>query len=104
MHVMSSHVQALESAGLQAKDIDQVVLVGGTTRVPKVCQQATVCTHACMHTSRACQVREELTRFFGKPPNSDIDPDQAVAVGVAVQGDNAPFLSFALSSPLLCYP
>jgi molecular chaperone DnaK (HSP70) len=45
--------------------VSEVVLVGGSTRIPKV--------------------RELLTEYFGKPPNSQINPDEAVATGVAVQ-------------------
>ncbi|MDX2151282.1 MAG: molecular chaperone DnaK [Bryobacteraceae bacterium] len=58
--------QALSDAGLTPKDIDEVVLVGGSTRIPKV-QQI---------------VRE----FFGKEPNKSVNPDEVVAVGAAVQG------------------
>eukprot|EP00045_Choanoeca_perplexa_P004094 m.35425 g.35425 ORF g.35425 m.35425 type:complete len:426 (+) comp12393_c0_seq1:1128-2405(+) len=56
---------ALAQAELDTSDIAEVVLVGGSTRVPKV--------------------RSVLAQVFGKPPHSEIDPDQAVAVGVAVQ-------------------
>ncbi len=58
--------QALADAGLTPKDIDEVVLVGGSTRIPKV-QQI---------------VRE----LFGKEPNKSVNPDEVVAVGAAVQG------------------
>ncbi|HHJ80802.1 MAG TPA: molecular chaperone DnaK, partial [Candidatus Tenderia electrophaga] len=57
---------ALKDAGLSASDIDDVILVGGQTRMPKV--QAAV---------------EE---FFGKEPRRDVNPDEAVAVGAAIQG------------------
>ena len=57
--------QALQDAGLQQADIDEVVLVGGTTRIPRV-QQI---------------VRE----FFGKEPHKGVNPDEVVAVGAAVQ-------------------
>ena len=57
---------ALRAAGVQAKDIDQVVLVGGQTRMPKVV--------------------EAVKQVFGKDPNRDINPDEVVAVGAAVQG------------------
>eukprot|EP00043_Microstomoeca_roanoka_P017045 m.176703 g.176703 ORF g.176703 m.176703 type:complete len:369 (-) comp16563_c0_seq7:1491-2597(-) len=57
--------QALQLCELQATDIDEVVLVGGSTRVPKV--------------------RELLSNLFGKDPNHEINPDEAVARGVAMQ-------------------
>ena len=57
---------ALNDAGLSASDIDEVILVGGQTRMPKV--QAVV---------------EE---FFGKAPRKDVNPDEAVAIGAAIQG------------------
>ena len=56
---------ALEDAGLQASEIDDVILVGGQTRMPKV-----------------QQVVEE---FFGKEPRRDVNPDEAVAMGAAIQ-------------------
>src|SRR5712664_466903 len=58
--------QALEDAGVDPKNIDEVVLVGGSTRMPKVQQL----------------VRE----FFGKEPHKGVNPDEVVAVGAAVQG------------------
>ena len=58
--------QALKDAGLAAKDIDEVVLVGGSTRVPKI--------------------QEVVRRFFGKEPNKSVNPDEVVAVGAAIQG------------------
>jgi molecular chaperone DnaK len=58
--------QALQDAGLTPKDIDEVVLVGGSTRIPKVQQM----------------VRD----LFGKEPNKSVNPDEVVAVGAAVQG------------------
>jgi molecular chaperone DnaK len=58
-------VTSLKDAGLQPKDIDQVILVGGQTRMPRV-----------------QQVVEE---FFGKKPNKKVDPDEVVAVGAALQ-------------------
>ncbi len=58
--------QALIDAGLRAEDIDEIILVGGQTRMPRV-QQA---------------VRE----FFGKEPHKGINPDEVVAVGAAIQG------------------
>ncbi len=57
---------ALKDAGLKASEIEDVILVGGQTRMPKV-QQA---------------VRE----FFGKEPRKDVNPDEAVAIGAAIQG------------------
>ena len=57
---------ALNDAGLRASDIGEVILVGGQTRMPKV-QQA-------------------VAEFFGKEPRKDVNPDEAVAVGAAIQG------------------
>jgi molecular chaperone DnaK len=57
---------ALADAGLKVVDIDDVILVGGQTRMPKV--------------------QEEVENFFGKEPRRDINPDEAVAVGAAIQG------------------
>ncbi|MFZ5467754.1 MAG: molecular chaperone DnaK [Pseudomonadota bacterium] len=57
---------ALKDAGLSASQIDEVILVGGQTRMPKV--------------------REAVKAFFGKDPRKDVNPDEAVAVGAAVQG------------------
>ncbi|PJK09868.1 molecular chaperone DnaK [Lysobacteraceae bacterium NML08-0793] len=57
---------ALDDAGLKAADIAEVILVGGQTRMPKV-QQA-------------------VAEFFGKEPRKDVNPDEAVALGAAVQG------------------
>ncbi len=57
---------ALNDAGLRASDISEVILVGGQTRMPRV-QQA-------------------VTEFFGKEPRKDVNPDEAVAIGAAVQG------------------
>ena len=57
---------ALNDAGLRASDISEVILVGGQTRMPKV-QQA-------------------VAEFFGKEPRKDVNPDEAVAIGAAVQG------------------
>ncbi len=58
--------KALADAGITAKDVDEVVLVGGMTRMPKVIQL----------------VRE----FFGKEPHKGVNPDEVVAVGAAIQG------------------
>ena len=57
---------ALKDAGVTAADIDDVILVGGQTRMPKV--------------------QEEVERLFGKAPRKDVNPDEAVAVGAAIQG------------------
>ncbi|MBB5206901.1 molecular chaperone DnaK [Chiayiivirga flava] len=57
---------ALNDAGLRVSDISEVILVGGQTRMPKV-QQA-------------------VTEFFGKEPKKDVNPDEAVAIGAAIQG------------------
>jgi molecular chaperone DnaK len=57
--------QAIKDAGISAKDIDEVVLVGGSTRIPKV--------------------QEMVKEFFGKEPNKSVNPDEVVAVGAAVQ-------------------
>ena len=58
--------QALKDAGLSASDIDEVILVGGSTRIPAV--QAIV------------------EKFFGKAPSKGVNPDEVVAVGAAIQG------------------
>lgn len=57
---------ALKDAGLSVSDIDDVILVGGQTRMPKV--------------------QDKVKEFFGKEPRKDINPDEAVAVGAAIQG------------------
>ena len=57
--------QAIKDAGVDAKKIDEVVLVGGSTRIPKV--------------------QEIVKSFFGKEPNKSVNPDEVVAVGAAVQ-------------------
>ncbi len=56
---------ALKDAGLSAGDVDEVVLVGGMTRMPKVV--------------------EEVTKFFGKEPHKGVNPDEVVAMGAAIQ-------------------
>ncbi|HWF83244.1 MAG TPA: molecular chaperone DnaK [Vicinamibacterales bacterium] len=63
---MAPLTQALADAGVSAKQIDEVVLVGGSTRMPKVQQL----------------VRE----FFGKEPHKGVNPDEVVAIGAAIQG------------------
>ncbi len=57
---------ALKDAGLTKGDIDEVILVGGMTRMPKVI--------------------EEVTKFFGKEPHKGVNPDEVVAMGAAIQG------------------
>ena len=59
-------VQALKDAGMNASEIDEVILVGGSTRIPKV--------------------QEIVEKFFGKKPNKSVNPDEAVAIGAGVQG------------------
>jgi len=58
--------QALKDAGLSTGQIDDIILVGGQTRMPKV--------------------QEAVKNFFGKEPRKDLNPDEAVAVGAAIQG------------------
>ena len=57
--------QAIKDAGLEPKDIEEIVLVGGSTRIPKV--------------------QEMVKDFFGKEPNKSVNPDEVVALGAAVQ-------------------
>jgi molecular chaperone DnaK len=57
---------AMKDAGVKAGDIDEVILVGGMTRMPKV--------------------QEAVEKLFGKAPRRDVNPDEAVAVGAAIQG------------------
>ena len=58
--------KALADAGLRASDIDEVVLVGGSTRIPRV--------------------QQRVKELFGKEPNRSVNPDEVVAIGAAVQG------------------
>lgn len=58
--------QAMKDAKLQPSDIDEVVLVGGSTRIPKV--------------------QELVTKMFGKEPHKGVNPDEVVAIGAAIQG------------------
>ena len=58
--------QALSDAGLSASDIDEVILVGGSTRIPAV--------------------QQIVEKFFGKAPSKGVNPDEVVAVGAAIQG------------------
>ena len=57
---------ALKNAGLSASDIDEVILVGGSTRIPAV--------------------QEAVEKFFGKKPSKGVNPDEVVAIGAAIQG------------------
>jgi len=57
---------ALKNAGLTPKDIDEVILVGGSTRIPAI--------------------QKAVEEFFGKTPNKSVNPDEVVAVGAAIQG------------------
>jgi len=58
---------AMKDAGISNADIDEIILVGGMTRMPKVV--------------------EAVEKFFGKAPRKDVNPDEAVAAGAAIQGD-----------------
>jgi molecular chaperone DnaK len=58
--------QALKDAGLTAADINDVILVGGSTRIPKI--------------------QEVVEKFFGKKPSKGVNPDEVVAIGAAIQG------------------
>ena len=58
--------QALKDAGMSTSQIDEVILVGGSTRIPKV--------------------QEIVEKFFGKKPNKGVNPDEVVAIGAAIQG------------------
>ena len=58
--------KALDDAGLSTGDIDEVILVGGSTRIPVI--------------------QEEVEKFFGKKPSKGVNPDEVVAVGAAIQG------------------
>ncbi len=58
--------KALKDAGLSKSDIDEVILVGGSTRIPRI--------------------QEEVEKFFGKKPSKGVNPDEVVAVGAAIQG------------------
>ncbi|MFV0530298.1 MAG: molecular chaperone DnaK [Flavobacteriales bacterium] len=57
---------ALKDAGLSKSDIDEVILVGGSTRIPKI--------------------QEEVEKFFGKKPSKGVNPDEVVALGATIQG------------------
>lgn len=58
--------KALKNAGLSASEIDEVILVGGSTRIPAI--------------------QEKVQQFFGKAPSKGVNPDEVVAVGAAIQG------------------
>ena len=58
--------QAMQDAGVSTNDIDEIILVGGMTRMPKV--------------------QETVEKLFGKAPRKDVNPDEAVAAGAAIQG------------------
>ncbi|MCE2901898.1 MAG: molecular chaperone DnaK [Gemmatimonadaceae bacterium] len=58
--------QALKDAGMQPSEVDEVILVGGSTRIPKI--------------------QQVVKEFFGKEPNKGVNPDEVVAVGAAIQG------------------
>ncbi len=57
---------ALKDSGLSASEIDEIILVGGSTRIPKI--------------------QEEVEKFFGKKPSKGVNPDEVVAVGASIQG------------------
>ena len=58
--------KALEDAGLSTSDVDEIILVGGSTRIPII--------------------QEEVEKFFGKKPSKGVNPDEVVAIGAAIQG------------------
>jgi molecular chaperone DnaK len=63
---MDPVAKALKDAGLSTSDIDEVILVGGSTRIPII--------------------QEEVEKFFGKKPSKGVNPDEVVAIGAAIQG------------------
>jgi molecular chaperone DnaK len=63
---MDPCIKALKDANMTAADIDEVILVGGSTRIPKI--------------------QEEVEKFFGKKPSKGVNPDEVVAIGAAIQG------------------
>ncbi|RWX01487.1 molecular chaperone DnaK [Flavobacterium cerinum] len=63
---MEPVAKALKDAGLSTSDIDEVILVGGSTRIPRI--------------------QEEVEKFFGKKPSKGVNPDEVVAIGAAIQG------------------
>ena len=58
--------EAIKDSGLSASEIDEVILVGGSTRIPRI--------------------QEEVEKFFGKKPSKGVNPDEVVAIGAAIQG------------------
>ena len=58
--------KALDDAGLSTSDVDEIILVGGSTRIPII--------------------QEEVEKFFGKKPSKGVNPDEVVAIGAAIQG------------------
>jgi molecular chaperone DnaK len=58
--------KALKDAGMTASDLDEIILVGGSTRIPKI--------------------QEVVEKFFGKKPNKSVNPDEVVAIGASIQG------------------
>jgi molecular chaperone DnaK len=63
---MQPVAKALKDAGLSISDIDEVILVGGSTRIPRI--------------------QEEVEKFFNKKPSKGVNPDEVVAIGAAIQG------------------
>jgi molecular chaperone DnaK len=63
---MTPVAKALKDAGLSTSDIDEVILVGGSTRIPRIV--------------------DEVEKFFGKKPSKGVNPDEVVAIGAAIQG------------------
>src|SRR5690554_6237898 len=63
---MAPVAKSLQDAGLSKSDIDEVILVGGSTRIPVI--------------------QEEVEKFFGKKPSKGVNPDEVVAIGAAIQG------------------
>ena len=63
---MAPVAKALKDADLSTSEIDEVILVGGSTRIPRI--------------------QEEVKKFFGKEPNKGVNPDEVVAIGAAIQG------------------
>ena len=57
---------ALANAGMSTSDIDEIILVGGSTRIPAI--------------------QEAVEKFFGKAPSKGVNPDEVVAIGAAIQG------------------
>jgi molecular chaperone DnaK len=65
-NMMEPCKKAMKNSGLSISQIDEIILVGGSTRIPKV--------------------QEEVEKFFGKKPSKGVNPDEAVALGAAIQG------------------